>query len=116
MWLYAAHPHKSVPYHYLYVNTDAMIGLLHPQVDVIYNEETQQRVIDRVFQPTPNDLRLREMESISDVWNPPSDGHIHVFVSLPSKSPSEWFFFLVLGPSSNALSLFSYVRCDYGLA
>ena len=89
------------------VNIDVMIGLLHLQVDVIYNEETQERVRARVFQPTPNDQRLCEMDSISDVWKQPSDGYIHVFVSLPSESfsSSKWFFF-----SSTHWAIYSFLQ------
>ena len=43
MWPIVAYSYESVLYsrlyHYFYVDINVIIGLLHPQVDIIYNEE-----------------------------------------------------------------------------
>jgi hypothetical protein len=62
----------------------ASAGLLHPQVDVNYNEEMGRKIKAGQYRPTPNDQVLDPMEIISDVWPAgPPHRHLHVFVSLP---------------------------------
>jgi hypothetical protein len=59
-------------------------GLLHPQVDVDINEETQKRIKAGQYRPAPNNQVLSAMK-ISDIWERPPDRHVHVFVGLPSE-------------------------------
>jgi hypothetical protein len=62
-------------------------GLLHPQVDVDSNasEEMWKKIEAGQYRPTPNDQVLDAMEFISDVWERPTDIHLHVFVGLPGR-------------------------------
>ena len=79
MWPFGAHSHESALYHDLYV----MNGLRHPQVDILYDKETEKIVSSGLFRPTSDDQILDAMESISDVWERPPDKSLHVFIGLP---------------------------------
>ncbi len=57
-------------------------SLLHPQVDVKYNE-VQKEIHAGQYRPTPDDRVLHTIENISGVWpGPPPHGHLHVFVNV----------------------------------
>ncbi|KAF8503700.1 hypothetical protein F5888DRAFT_1631601 [Russula emetica] len=59
------------------------------KVDVNYNEETRKKIEGGQYWPAPNDSVLDAMKLISDVWERPPDGHLHVFVRPPrGVSPS----------------------------
>ena len=60
-----------------------MNGLRHPQVDILYDKETEKRVSSGLFRPTSDNQILGAMESVSDVWERPPDKSLHVFVGLP---------------------------------
>ena len=88
-------------------------GSLHLQVNVEYNEETQDEI--QAGEYTPNDLSDDTMNGndtrvISVIWpESPPDSHIHIFVRVPRGISSERVsFLLILGPFSNVLFLFSY--------
>jgi hypothetical protein len=62
----------------------ASAGLLHPQVDVNYDEEMREKIKADQYRPAPNDRVLDAMEIISQVWPArPPHGHLHVFALLP---------------------------------
>ena len=54
---------------------------LHPQVDVNY-DEVRKRIKAGEYRPALSDQELNPMDRISDIWERPPDGHIHVFVGL----------------------------------
>jgi hypothetical protein len=82
------------------MQSTAFAGLLHPQVDVNYNEELRKLIKAREYRPTADDQVLDARDIISDIWEQPTDRHLHVFVGLPSKvdgsglpETCEWGFF-----------------------
>jgi hypothetical protein len=62
------------------------VGLLHPQIDVDYDETIKERIADGQYQPQflpPKPLSA--MDTISDVWpESPPKKHLHVFIRLPT--------------------------------
>ena len=92
-------------------------GSLHPQVNN-GNGKTQEKIHTGQYQPNTDDLSSNEMDdefkAISKVWpeSPPGD-RLHIFVRVRVHriiSSERFFFSLVLGLFSNALSLFSHER------
>jgi hypothetical protein len=63
-------------------------GSLHPQVDVNY-DEVQKTIEAGKYRPALSDQNLQLMKRIIDIWERPPDGHIHIFVGLPSKVDSQ---------------------------
>jgi hypothetical protein len=59
--------------------------LLHPQTDVGFDDEIDDRISAGQYQPQLPPKPLSARERISDVWpNLPPDDHLHVFISLPT--------------------------------
>ena len=57
-------------------------------MDVNY-DEVQKTIEAGKYRPALSDQELQPMKRISDIWERPPDGHIHVFVGLPSKVGSQ---------------------------
>jgi hypothetical protein len=70
----------------------APAGSLHPQVDVNL-DEIRENVDAGEYRPTPNDQVMKADHLLSTEWpEPPLNGHLHIFVTLPGAEGSPTLF------------------------